>query len=177
LDDDYPIDLAIAAENELIIVHGRDRKLSYESPVGSEVEPPRVDHHLQPFRIQSLAIGNFVSNSRNDLALLSTDGDIYVLVRNIRDRAARAMVKHEQNNAVLELQRWDLRTIRHTGIISGNETAGKTPATQVDVVAHSMGGMMTRGFSQRKAEYLRKENFFQGDVDKLGTLPTLGQTW
>jgi len=44
-------------------------------------------------------------------------------------------------------------------------------AAQVDVIAHSMGGLMARGFVQQP-NYKRKENFMKGSIHRLITIGT-----
>jgi len=44
-------------------------------------------------------------------------------------------------------------------------------AAQVDVIAHSMGGLMTRGFVQQP-DYKRKDNFMKGSIHRLITIGT-----
>ena len=44
-------------------------------------------------------------------------------------------------------------------------------AAQVDVIAHSMGGLMARGFVQQP-DYKRKENFMKGSIHRLITIGT-----
>jgi pimeloyl-ACP methyl ester carboxylesterase len=43
--------------------------------------------------------------------------------------------------------------------------------SQVDVVAHSMGGLMARGFVQQ-SDYKRKENYMKGSIHRLITIGT-----
>ncbi|HKG70865.1 MAG TPA: alpha/beta fold hydrolase [Nitrososphaeraceae archaeon] len=44
-------------------------------------------------------------------------------------------------------------------------------AAQVDVIAHSMGGLMARGFVQQP-DYKRKDNFMKGSIHRLITIGT-----
>jgi pimeloyl-ACP methyl ester carboxylesterase len=44
-------------------------------------------------------------------------------------------------------------------------------ASQVDIVAHSMGGLMARGFVQQD-DYKRKENYMKGSIHRLITIGT-----
>jgi pimeloyl-ACP methyl ester carboxylesterase len=44
-------------------------------------------------------------------------------------------------------------------------------ASQVDIIAHSMGGLMARGFVQQ-ADYKRKENYMKGSIHRLITIGT-----
>ena len=44
-------------------------------------------------------------------------------------------------------------------------------ASQVDMVAHSMGGLMARGFVQQD-DYKRKENYMKGSIHRLITIGT-----
>jgi hypothetical protein len=44
-------------------------------------------------------------------------------------------------------------------------------ASQVDIVAHSMGGLMARGFVQQ-LDYKRKENYTKGSIHRLITIGT-----
>jgi pimeloyl-ACP methyl ester carboxylesterase len=44
-------------------------------------------------------------------------------------------------------------------------------ASQVDIVAHSMGGLMARGFVQQ-SDYLKQDNFMKGSIHRLITIGT-----
>ncbi len=81
LDDDYSLDLAVGAGSELLVLHGRDRKLSLDTTRRSEVQPAIISRQWLSFRVQSLAVGNFAGNDRTDIAVLSEDGKVCVLER------------------------------------------------------------------------------------------------
>jgi pimeloyl-ACP methyl ester carboxylesterase len=44
-------------------------------------------------------------------------------------------------------------------------------ASQVDIIAHSMGGLMARGFVQQ-SDYLKQDNFMKGSIHRLITIGT-----
>jgi CSLREA domain-containing protein len=82
LDDHYAMDLAVAAGNELLIIHGRDRKLTLDATQQAAVPPATIDRAFFPFTIAGLAVGNFVWEERTyrpELALLAEDGIVHVL--------------------------------------------------------------------------------------------------
>ncbi|HSO75243.1 MAG TPA: VCBS repeat-containing protein, partial [Blastocatellia bacterium] len=76
LDDDYPVDMVVAAGRDLLIVQGRDRKHST-----SAAKPASVTRLSGPFPISSVAIGDFTGDLRNEIALLSDDGKCHVFSR------------------------------------------------------------------------------------------------
>jgi FG-GAP-like repeat len=82
LDNEYAIDLAISAANSLLIVHGRDRRLSLDSEHQADVPGARVEARSFPAAIVSIAIGDFVGNQQSSLAVLTDDGTVQVLSRN-----------------------------------------------------------------------------------------------
>ena len=47
----------------------------------------------------------------------------------------------------------------------------KIAASQVDIIAHSMGGLMARGFVQQP-DYVGKENYKKGSIHRLITIGT-----
>lgn len=75
-DDDYPMDLAVGAGSELVIIHGRDRKLSLDVTTQAEVLPARIDRRAVGFEIESIAAGSFTGTNETGLALLSSDGTV-----------------------------------------------------------------------------------------------------
>ena len=81
LGDDPWLDLIAAAGRELVIVSGRDRKLILGQEQQAEVQKPVVEQIVMPEEIESLAWGDFVSESvrRPELALLLKDGTIRLL--------------------------------------------------------------------------------------------------
>jgi hypothetical protein len=81
LDESYEMDLAIGAGSELLIVHGRDRKLSLDETKRAGVPRPIIDKLAFPFRIVSVATGDFTADNRTDLALLSESDTVQIFER------------------------------------------------------------------------------------------------
>jgi all-beta uncharacterized protein/S-layer family protein len=79
LDDSYEMDLAVAAGKELVIVHGRDRKLSLDEKQKSEALAATIARRSFDFTIRSIVIGDFTGGNESDLALLSEEGEIHLL--------------------------------------------------------------------------------------------------
>jgi hypothetical protein len=91
LDEDYSTDLAVAAGNKLLIVHGRDRQLSLDESRQAAVPPTTTDQFSFPFTITSIAAGNFLQEQdhRVELALLAEDGSVHLLERNTEDSGSK----------------------------------------------------------------------------------------
>ena len=70
-------DLAIGAGNQLMMVHGRDRKLTLSSNARGNVGQPNIVTQSLPFSIRALAVGNF--SGLANLAALGDDGAVHLL--------------------------------------------------------------------------------------------------
>jgi uncharacterized repeat protein (TIGR01451 family) len=79
LDGDYAIDLAIAAGRELLIVRGRDRRLSLNQAAQTRVESLQIDRRVFGKKILSVIGGDFSSTEGRELALLTDDGSVLIL--------------------------------------------------------------------------------------------------
>jgi hypothetical protein len=85
-------DLAIASGNHLVIVHGRDRKLSYGANQLFNAIPAAVEDRSFAFNIESLCMGDFNRRGQTDVALLFADGSVSMLSPGDANRvAAREM--------------------------------------------------------------------------------------
>jgi hypothetical protein len=76
LDDDYPLDLAVAAGSELVIVYGHDFM-----PGTGALERSVGEQLSFSFAITSLAVGDFIADSerRMEIAVLSEEGRVYLM--------------------------------------------------------------------------------------------------
>lgn len=85
LDDHFESDLAIAAGSDVLVIHGRDRKLTLEPAEQNAVPRAAVTRQTFPFQVVSLAPGHFSEavSAVNDFALLSNQGNIVLLDRNL----------------------------------------------------------------------------------------------
>ena len=92
LDDGYEMDLAVAAGSDLVVVHGRDRKLSLDREEQAKVQLPQVEQHTLEFTIRSLAIGNFTRNDSSQVAALSLDGVVHIIERESQRNEWRKIV-------------------------------------------------------------------------------------
>jgi parallel beta-helix repeat protein len=81
LDDSYEMDIAVAAGHHLVIVHGRDRKLSLDDKTQKTVKPARIDSVREPFNIASLYLMDSNAAGRATIALLDGNGSVHVMDR------------------------------------------------------------------------------------------------
>jgi hypothetical protein len=79
LDDDPLNDLAVAAGQRLVMIKGRDRRLSLDEARRAEVEPAAISERAFPAAITDLAIGDFIGAQRSKLALMFDDGTVQML--------------------------------------------------------------------------------------------------
>src|SRR5262249_50578429 len=93
LDDSYEMDLAIAAGHELMIVHGRDRKLSLDAARQSEVLPPKISRRTFSSRVKSVALGDFTGSHKPEMALLTEDGKLSVLTATEENESGKTSIQ------------------------------------------------------------------------------------
>jgi uncharacterized repeat protein (TIGR01451 family) len=93
LDDSGMNSLAVAAGNDLLIFHGRDRRLSYTRTVRESVPAAAVTRQSFPYALRALATGRFTSNLL-DLAVLGDDGKVRFFERPDADYQASVMAAH-----------------------------------------------------------------------------------
>src|SRR5262245_59292372 len=94
LDNDYEMDMAIAAANVLVVVYGRDRKLSLDKQRQMEVPEARTSRRAFPFAVKGIAIGDFKGDHKKGLALLTGDGGIHLLT------ASEAKAKRKKSSGI-----------------------------------------------------------------------------
>jgi len=85
-------DLAIATANEVLVMHGRDRKLSLDAEQQAKVESARVSRAAFDSMVTSIAVGDFVGDTKKELALLTTDGMMRVLDRDLNVASTKLRV-------------------------------------------------------------------------------------
>jgi CSLREA domain-containing protein len=88
LDNGHEMDLAVGAGEQLLVVYGRDRKLSLDDERQQQVLPARTETRVIGSAIKSLAIGDYANDQRPALALLTEDGQVEV-IKPGRETAAR----------------------------------------------------------------------------------------
>ncbi len=105
LDDDYTMDLAVAAGSNLIVVYGRDRKLSLDEIRQAEVSEATIGQRAFPFAIKSVAVGDFIGDHRIGLSLPSDDGAVYLL--------SGGKATGKQKNGSERVEKWKSELLAH----------------------------------------------------------------
>ncbi|HZM87895.1 MAG TPA: HYR domain-containing protein [Blastocatellia bacterium] len=79
LDEDYTSDLVVAAGSDLMVVYGRDRRLSLDQTAQRAVLPSRISRRSLTFAVRSVAIGDFKGDQMTGLSLLTDQGNVHLL--------------------------------------------------------------------------------------------------
>jgi hypothetical protein len=79
LNGDYWFDLAAAAGPAVVVVEGRDRKLSLDTTLQSQVPQAVIKQQSLPFAVSSMSVGDFDAEAGEELALLAVDGSLHLL--------------------------------------------------------------------------------------------------
>lgn len=85
LDADRTPDLAVASGNEVMIIHGRDRKLSLGAEERADVKSAEVSRTALDSVVLSIVAGDFIGDSGQELAALTADGRVRILERDSND--------------------------------------------------------------------------------------------
>ena len=120
LDDDAGHDLAAVANGEVLILHGRS---------DSEKAAKRVETLRLPFAAQSVALGEFIwdRESRQELAVLATDGSVHLVARGTLD--TRPFTEAEIHQRRLEMEK--IREVMANGESLPARRADKAATWQV----------------------------------------------
>ena len=161
-DEDGMIDLAVAAGERLLIVHGRDRRLSLDHSQQAAVPPAQVDERVFPASIIALAPGDFVGEPQIDLALLTADGAAQVLENQHLTStgvgtAARAGASRER---VKPVEQWTAKEIyRSLNTQSlGNRPANSPRLFNARLSSSTHDQLILAGGSSRRLLILNWEN-------------------
>ena len=103
LDDEDPTDLAVAAGSELVIAHGRNKNFWS----GEENQPARISKRHFPFSISSMAVCNFNTGQRSDVALMTEDQRLLVL--------NGGKTKGKKQEAKQAIEDWGMRELAREG--------------------------------------------------------------
>ena len=77
-------DLAVAAGNEIVTIHARDRRLSSSDAERASVPAARVTVQKLPFSVQALTAGDF-TGAGPSVAALGDDGQIHILEHSLTE--------------------------------------------------------------------------------------------
>ncbi|MDQ6708573.1 MAG: FG-GAP-like repeat-containing protein, partial [Acidobacteriota bacterium] len=81
LDDTGWWSLAIASGHEVVVIHGRDRKLSFAPETQATPPPAAVSRRTFESPVLSITAGDFSGDARAELAVLTAGGSMMVLER------------------------------------------------------------------------------------------------
>lgn len=75
-DDDRALDVAVAAGEEILVIHGRTRQ---SAAATSSLAAPAIERRSLPFAVSSMVAGRFTGDRRTALAVVSNSGEVHVL--------------------------------------------------------------------------------------------------
>jgi hypothetical protein len=96
LDDDSHPDIAAAAENAIVIIHGRERNFSPTASAAPDAAEAEIERVSLPFSIKSLMAGDFLAEevARAELAVLGADGAVHLLRR--EEKQGKVSAQHSK---------------------------------------------------------------------------------
>ncbi len=96
LDEEYTMDIVVTAGSELVVIYGRDHKLSLDEQRQGEVPEARISQRSFPFALKGMAIGDFKGDHKTGLSLLTSEGSVHLLT------ASEAKTKKKKQSAGVE---------------------------------------------------------------------------
>jgi hypothetical protein len=151
LDSGFEVDLAIAGAREIVILHGRDRKLTLDDAARHSVAAPASTRLSFEFEIASIAIGDFIADrsQQHDIAVVSHAPEDMVLL----NRGARHWDRHSAHLSGLPHTAHLLRAKLSSR--SGDELLVLDGAgRQFEVLNHAAGTMLSYPLSNAPAALL-----------------------
>jgi hypothetical protein len=155
LDKEYSIDLAVATGSALLVIHGRDRKLSVGEAERSKVpQAVLTKHPLESTEstITSIALGNFTDERQTEMVVLLNDGKMQVVSesrgKGTKDKEASFVLPDAWSNAS-RLMRAKISSLPHDDLVL---------VDQANHQIHILGGEKERESIKRVAASLEIED-------------------
>ena len=92
LDNDFAVDLAIAAGQQLFLRPGQDNLRSFDADKDKAVLSPTLETIPVPFAISAITMGQFAGDLREEVALLSDEGSVHLLETSTKTMAGELRV-------------------------------------------------------------------------------------
>jgi hypothetical protein len=89
----HETDLAVAAGKELLLIEGRDRKLTLDEAARASIEPARMKTFGFAAALEALVAGDFVGDLQTDLAVSTADGSLQVFSRGMEGTTKRQAIE------------------------------------------------------------------------------------
>ena len=152
LDDEYTMDLAVGAGSELLIIHGRDRKLSLDESERNKVRPAVTTKHSFESTIISTAVGDFTGKHRKEIAVLLSNREVKVI--SFRKGKSRQL---RQNNLSLQ-DSWNESSYLVRAKVSSLPQDDLVLVDRVNHQIHILGGEKEKESTERVATSLHIDN-------------------
>jgi hypothetical protein len=151
--DDYG-DIAVAAGHELLVVSGRDRKLSLPETEQAGVAAPRISRQLFPVELSALAVGDFAGDLRLEMAVLGADGAVQLL----QQQGAAQQIKSAKPSAA-----WQIKPLS----AMGSTTASRLLRVRVSSLSHENLLVVDPAGKQVRVWMDEEERLERGDITVL----------
>jgi len=163
LDNDDYGDIAVATGHELLIVSGRDRKLTLPEAEQASVAAARISHQMFPVELRALAIGDFAGDLGLEIAVLGADGAVQLL-----QQGARQQTQSAKSSAA-----WQIKPLS----AMGSTTASRLLRVRVSSLSHENLLIIDPAGKQVRIWMNEEERRERGDISVLSSsgqsLPTI----
>jgi len=105
LDHDQMRDIAVGLESQLLVIHGRDRRLSLNAKQRASVKAASVEKTSLKAPLSALAAGEFTGDGKSDLAYINGRGDLWILAQPDND-AGRDSKLSKWKAMIADTERW-----------------------------------------------------------------------
>ncbi|HZI87169.1 MAG TPA: carboxypeptidase regulatory-like domain-containing protein, partial [Pyrinomonadaceae bacterium] len=140
LNGDYLFDLALAVGSELLVLEGRDRKLSLGPVQQSKVPNAKIKKQSFAFVISSMSLGDFDKAPGEELALMTDDGTLHLL--NGHGEVGEEIVQRRSSKKLPAIARpgsSHLLTARLSGAGRDDLVISDATSSQLHIVTNEIG--------------------------------------
>jgi uncharacterized repeat protein (TIGR01451 family) len=147
LDEDYFIDLAVASDRNLVIIKGRDR--NGPTVEGQQIRFSNNDSTTLDlsFAVRSIAVGDFSGDGTADLAVLSKQGNLFLLDRS-KEVARAGKRGGDWTETTISDTAWPTAARLDSARVSGNAAddllVQDGAARQINILATAAGAVNNR---------------------------------
>lgn len=143
LNNDSPIDIVLAAGQDVVVIDGRDRMLSLVAERQAEVPPAKMRSVAYGSAVEAITMGDFTGDSARELAVLTADGQLHVGdARSVAEvdrghsRLVRARVSTSAKDDLLVLGgRGEMQVVAADSPAAPGMTGNKNAAAPMSVAA------------------------------------------